>query len=551
MRSCRTWIAALLLLGALGCRQSKEPSPEPSAGPSEPTPLIRWRCAGTHSPLGATTRNAWALLSETAEAKRLRAQTLEKLARAPLRAWPARAPGATNDFAAAFREILGDLAAAECFFEAHGDTNRFSELVLAARLAPERAEFWRTNLLAAFSAWSGPGATNVANDPGGWWLLMTRPAGVLRLARASDWTLVGWAAEKPARFEQLRARLARGERPGSQTTNGWLELFADLSRLPASARARWFGALESLLPSRSLVADRLPALHFTLNARGSLMRLEGELVFGDAITARLDEWQIPTELVRDPIIGFTAARGVAGLFTNWFGALGLPTESPPNQLFVWAGAAFPVQILAAAPTSAAAKVLQSAAAVLPTRFNATLSAADAGALELLTNAAGEVALRWTDIPPFITPFLTVATGSNQQTHLVAGLYPNWAFPDSPAPRALFEHLARGTNLVFYEWEFTGPRVYSWRASFNIVRHLLGKPRLSAETAAVAFLNSLTNHPGNTVTEVRLADTRRLAVVREGPFVFSAAELLWLAHWLESPEFPFRLRVIGPSADASP
>jgi len=277
------------------------------------------------------------------------------------------------------------------------------------------------------------------------------------------------------------------------------------------------------------------------------MRLEGELIFPDAIAARLDEWQIPTELVRDPIIGFTAVRGVAGLLAQGFAALGLPADSAPNQLFVWVGAAFPVQILAAAPTPAAEKVLQSAAAVLPARFNAALRAADAGALELLTNAAGEVALRWTDIPPFITPFLTVAAGSNQ-THLVAGLYPNWAVPDSPAPTALFEHLARGTNLVFYDWEFTGPRSYAWRAGWNVPRHILHKPRLSADTASIAFLNSLTNHPGNTVTEVRLTDTNRLTLVREGPFAFAAAELVWLAHWLESPDFPFRRR--NPSRNLS-
>jgi hypothetical protein len=195
-------------------------------------------------------------------------------------------------------------------------------------------------------------------------------------------------------------------------------------------------------------------------------------------------------------------------------------------------------------------VFQAAAAVFPARFNAALAAAGAGTLEWLTNAAGEVALRWTDIPPFVTPFLTVATGSNA-THLVAGLYPNWAIPEAPAPTALFAHLSQSTNLVFYDWEFTGPRAYSWRASFNIVGHVLGRPRLTAETAGVAFLNSLTNHPGNTVTEVRQVDAHRLAWVREGPFGFTGAELVWLVHWLESPEFPFRLRISEPPSEASP
>jgi hypothetical protein len=538
MRGCRNWITALALLGALGCRQGKEPTSEAGVAGPEPTPVLRWHFGGMRAPSGEAARRAWVLLSETTELTRLRAQTLDKLARAPFRAWPRAAAATTNDFAPAFREMWSDLAAAESFFEAHGDTNRFSELVLAVRLPPERADFWRTNLLEALTAWSGRRAADLGGDRG-WQLSLTNPPGLLCLARAADWTLIGWAADKPARLEQLRARLVRGEPSAARPTNAWLELFAEPGRWPASVRARGLSALGAWLPPGSLTPERLPVVRLALHPRRETMRLEGELIFPDAIAARLDEWQIPTELVRDPIIGFTAVRGVAGLLAQGFAALGLPADSAPNQLFVWVGAAFPVQILAAAPTPAAEKVLQSAAAVLPARFNAALRAADAGALELLTNAAGEVALRWTDIPPFITPFLTVAAGSNQ-THLVAGLYPNWAVPDSPAPTALFEHLARGTNLVFYDWEFTGPRSYAWRAGWNVPRHILHKPRLSADTASIAFLNSLTNHPGNTVTEVRLTDTNRLTLVREGPFAFAAAELVWLAHWLESPDFPFRL-----------
>ncbi|MDW8310431.1 MAG: hypothetical protein RMK20_13740, partial [Verrucomicrobiales bacterium] len=291
-------------------------------------------------------------------------------------------------------------------------------------------------------------------------------------------------------------------------------------------------------------------VRLALLPRGQLMRLEGELTWSQRLAVRLEPWQIPSDLICDPIIGFTAARGIEGLMQKWFAALGLPAEAAPNQLLVWTGGAFPVQVLAAAPTPDAEKVLQSAAAVLPARFNASLSAADAGALELLTNAANEVALRWTDIPPFITPFLTVSTGSNQ-THLVAGLYPNWAVPGASSPTALFGHLTRATNLMFYDWEFTGPRAYSWRASVNVIRNVLRKPRLAAATAAVAFLNSLTNHPGNTVTELRVADSNRLTLVRESPFVFTGAELVWLAHWLESPEFPFRLRFAEAQPEPAP
>ncbi len=543
-------ISILLLVALVGCRRSEQPPPAGPLATVEPAPLIRWHFAGLQTPQAEAARRTWPLLSEGSVAVRLRVQTLEKLARAPFRAWPARVAEATNDHAAVFRPMLEALAHTESFFEAHGDSNGFGECVLAVRLSPEQAEFWRTNLLGAFSDWSGPGATVTVSQTNQWELALQHPPARVRWVRAGEWVLLGWARHQSLRLDQLRARLSGGSMSAGPDTNAWLELFADLPHLPASVRTQWFGALARWFPGWHPDSERWPVVRLTLRPRGPTMRWDGELVFPKPISIALDDWQIPTELVRDPIVGFTAMRGVAGLFRGWFEALGLPTHAVPNQLYLWAGAMFPVQTLAAAPTPAAQALFQSAAATLPARFNGALSAIEAGAIELQTNLAGEVTLRWAGIPPFITPFLTVSAATNR-TYLVAGLYPNPALPDATAPEAMFEHLSRQTNLVFYEWEFTGPRAYCWRAAFNVVGNILGRPRLGAEAAAVAFLNSLTNQPGNTVTEVRLVDSNRLALVREGPFVLSGAELVWLAHWLESPDFPFRLRVVPPAAETQP
>jgi hypothetical protein len=43
--------------------------------------------------------------------------------------------------------------------------------------------------------------------------------------------------------------------------------------------------------------------------------------------------------------------------------------------------------------------------------------------------------------------------------------------------------------------------------------------------------------GNVITEITLSNSNRLALVRQGPVGLTGLELIALAHWLESTNFP--------------
>ncbi len=107
----------------------------------------------------------------------------------------------------------------------------------------------------------------------------------------------------------------------------------------------------------------------------------------------------------------------------------------------------------------------------------------------------------------------------------------------PPPAVLFQQIAGRTNLVYYDWEITGEHAWAWRNVVNIFRHIFEKPRLAPETASIVWINSISNRLVNTVTEITQSDTKRFTLVRKGPIGLTGIELIALAHWLESPDFP--------------
>jgi hypothetical protein len=282
------------------------------------------------------------------------------------------------------------------------------------------------------------------------------------------------------------------------------------------------------------VRGSLPAANFALARRGSDLRLSGSLIFRESFSWQLELWQIPTNLIHEPIISFTAVQGVARLFSAFQGSLGLPSGSSPNQLFIWAGNNFPVQTLAAAPMPHADQFVRNLAPRVMDRFNPLLQANDAGFLALGTNSLGVETIRWTGIPPWVTPFVS-SGGDSGAEFLAAGTFPNWA-GTNPPPQ-LYHSLLTRSNLVYYDWEVSSDPLQTWRATANIFRHLFELPRLGPETASIVCLNAVSNRLGNTITEISRSNSSQLDFVRQGPVCLTGLELIALAHWLESSGFP--------------
>jgi hypothetical protein len=161
----------------------------------------------------------------------------------------------------------------------------------------------------------------------------------------------------------------------------------------------------------------------------------------------------------------------------------------------------------------------------------------------------------------IAPLLSPAPSSNGQ-FLVAGLFPLTP-GKTPAPSGLWSQFEGRTNLVFYDWELTGPRVrhlITVAESVPILQMLgIGPtvtlppgasparpgPKVSLPAGVQSRLDAekkwllgLTPYLANTATEVTKTGPNELTVLRSSPFVFSSLELVLLSHWLsDTPAGP--------------
>jgi hypothetical protein len=164
-------------------------------------------------------------------------------------------------------------------------------------------------------------------------------------------------------------------------------------------------------------------------------------------------------------------------------------------------------------------------------------------------------LVWSNLS-LISPTIVAVTRKNA-SFLFGGLIPQTP-GKGPAPAGLWAQLQGQTNLVYYDWELTGPRVkYLLTVTellpvlrmldigpaepFKTVPAPKGKgraavdPRLSLEEA---WLANLERYLGKTVTQVNKTGPNEVTIVRDSHFVFSSLELVLLSHWLsDTPASP--------------
>ena len=101
----------------------------------------------------------------------------------------------------------------------------------------------------------------------------------------------------------------------------------------------------------NLPAD-LPTLAVAVTGDGKNVLTSGWLNFPKPLPLEVEPWNIPTNLVHEPLDSFTAIRGIQ----PWLSSLRAWNDgqvgAPPNQLFFWAQpATLPFMTYGAAPLS--------------------------------------------------------------------------------------------------------------------------------------------------------------------------------------------------------
>lgn len=533
------WVAICLV----GCSPTENSAPKPappsggtnaqlpalSAAPASLAgPLVRLHWLGKKRLAAEANATNFMAIWNLPESARLEAQTLDKLATAPWRLLPDVTP-LSNAPTALLRPVLDDLVQEECYLEVAGGTNGPTEVALAVRLPAERAALWQSNLPVVFRSLISSNA--VCSTAATNFCLQTADLS-LQLSRAEDWTLFSALRGSPLQTSTVdssllvafRSRLATKHTPSlDSATQNWIEVDVDLVRLNG------FREFDRESPST------LPRLSLAIKAEAGLLRTTGALVFPATLSRKLEGWNIPTNIIHDPLVSFTAVRGAAPWLRAWLDWAEPQLGPAPDQFFFWAQSPALWQHFLTYPVANGSNHVAVVGDHIVRELNPLFRTNRVGHFDWATNTH---ALVWKGLPYFVPRIESVP--AHGKDYVVAGLFANNA-TNQPMPAELFAEFQNNSNLVYFDWEISPPQVASWTQMSQLLRLVFGRAQLSPQTASLPWLRALTPRLGNATTVATLAESNRITFRRSSTCGLTAIELHLLADWLESPQFPCGLR----------
>ena len=417
------------------------------------------------------------------------------------------------------RPLLDDILASESLMELRRGSNGLGEFIFAIHLNKDRAQLWQKNLSSAFSSRAQSNAKPATN---GWEIVGKTSPNIIRFATASDWVVIGAGDKSLPLHDNLLQLIKRNGRPAPALTN-WLHADIDFPALQ-----KWCPLNElPLKPARTTI---------DLSPRLGDMRTSIRAVYPESLNWHFSPWQYPQNLIGDPLVSFTVMQNPATFLKTppQFTQLGFNPLT--NQVFLWAQSAMPFFSFVAMPTADAAKTLNLLCSRAPAAFNPTLAQRKGGELACTNDM-----LIWKGLS-VMRPELH----KDRSNKLIYGGLVSRGSTNAP-PRELLDQALTKTNVIYYDWELSAVRMNQWvflSKALPIFQHgavvppppVPGGnriPHLPDEQWQVAITPLL----GNTVTEVAAVGDKELQFTRKSVTGFTAVELLYLTHWLASPDFP--------------
>jgi len=547
-------IATLLVLSGIGCQKS---GPAASALPStvlSPDTIASVHWLGKRRLGYDATAFYFMRIWNLSQSARLERQAIDHLTTVPERFFPGGS-NLTGDSSARMLPLVYDLDQEESYVEIRAATNssaRRSEaetaqlsslnsqttIVLAIHLSdPAQAGRWFTNLAAVLEPLTASRAVDNPDQNG--WYLKTADTGFIQLSRVNDWTLVSVGPQDNSLSGEISDRIRRDGVPFvSAGTNLWLEASLDLPRLAGcfSLSARRTGGEGrgevGIFSTFNLQPSTLNHLALTLTGDGANVITRARLTFSRPLPESLEPWSIPLDLIHEPLTSFTAVRGIQPLLAGLPAWGGLHIGTPPDQLFFWSLAGSPYQTYLAAPFPDAGQQVAALADHLLQKANPWLAANGYINFDRAPDSNGVVWGSLPDIKPFIK---SAANGSG--SWLFAGLLPQTNTDLTPPPEGMIQDILRRTNLVYYDWETTGPRLNPDRELGQTARQIARRPLMPLDSAGMDWLAMLIPRLGTSATIINRTAPDQLSLYRRSTVGLTAPELHLLVDWLESPQFP--------------
>jgi hypothetical protein len=529
-----TVLAVLAFISVAGCGKPESGSApaSPAASALSPDTVIRIHWLGKDRLGIEASADYFCRILNLPETKTLQLQTIVKLATMPWRL-AAGESQRTNLNSLFLQPLLNDVVRKECYFETRQLSNQREELAFAIRLDAPRAGLWQTNLANILHSLTG--VWPIASPNNGWTLRWQHNPGLIELVRAGDWVVVGASEGDNQLLHHIIDRIKGDPDPfGARTSADWLQADIDLRRLSPVPAIDW-------IPS-----NNLPRISLTLNGDGGHVITHGEVIFPEPIAIQLEPWSIPTKRIAEPLVSFTAIRGIKPALESWKPWNDLQIGPAPNQLCFWGLDGIPLQMLMAAPEPDAGKQVLAVTDALLQDGNLWLTNHSGGQFEAIPESKGVI---WVGLPA-ISPFIRSVDNGKIA---ICGLDPNGGQGTNtqaginlrPSLASMLDDLSAQTNLVYYDWELTAPRIESCLFDGQILRAALRHPPLPMDSASVNWLRTVKDRLGNSTTRIALTRPNQLTFDRTSTIGLTGAELNLLADWLESPNFPKGLYSLPP------
>lgn len=524
-----TWLgllaALVILLG--GCRKSAipdkaEPSHTASSAPMELVAQIHW--LGKSKADGDTNYSGIVSIWNLPEARALETQVLSNLVSWAL-SGSAKATLADNLENRPLMPILREILQEGVFLEVLSSSNGVRRVYAVMPLPAARMATWRTNFSMLCE---GLGFLRDAATPENIWTKKKDgETWSVESLTLTNWIAVSFGNQAEDSTVKLVDLIQRAQTEIGLPTSALLHL-----KLSPAILEGTFSGEGELLSTLSMV-------DLSVSGTGPGVRIAADVDFKSGIPVHLEAWDVPTNIISDPLISFTAVRGIR----EWLGSTPIWRElnagEPPDQVFFWAQTGMPFLSYIAAPCSNGTAILTAARDTLLPRMNDFMTNNGIGYFSYRSNR-----IEWLG-SPLMTPFLMVP--ETRPTMIMGGLAP-LADYRKRVPDALLAQLDTPQNTMYYDWEFTSARLEQWMNFSQLTRLATGKAQLPPGSASFAWLRALEGHLENSGTRVRITGTNHLSLVRNSTIGLTAPELILFADWLESPTFPKGLRTLVGKPD---
>jgi hypothetical protein len=313
------------------------------------------------------------------------------------------------------------------------------------------------------------------------------------------------------------ARIKRDHSPfAASVTNFWLDVNFNVSRQ----------ATQSDLPAM------LPEISLTMIGDGRKVLTRGRLNFSGAVPTVSESWNIPTNFLGGDLSSFTALRaGTQQLLSRFWSKF--ETNSPPQEFYSWSDSGVPMQTYGAVPVVDASNAVSRFTDFVLGKADAWFTTND---MVKFQRAKAFNGLEWKGVP-YIAPFVK-STETSGQSFIVGGFFP-LVGANQPLTQQLLARIHDQTNLVYCDWESTGPRLEQWTYITQLLRLFMERPQLPGNSAAVKWLEAMSKRLGPCSTEIVRHNDQEFSFTRSGSVPFTAIELQLLIDWTQSPEFPSR------------